>query len=186
MWKQANKIGRQSYRLVSSLVHQRFDFEQISITGIPTDFQYPEACCKPGQITKEQIATQIRKLKPFKAPGPDGIPNVVLIKCADILINRLLHIYKAMVERNLHYAPWKTFTTVVLRKPEKPRYDVPKVYRPIALLNTMWKVLAAVIADQLTYITEKHQLLPSLPFGGRPGRTTTDAILLVTHKIKNA
>ena len=92
---------------------------------------------------------------------------------------------KAMVKRNLHYTPWKTFTTVVLCKPGKPRYDTLKAYRPIALLNTMWKVLAAIIADQLTYLMEKHQLLPSHHFGGRPGQTTMDTIQLVTHKIKN-
>ena len=155
-------------------------------TGIAENYQYPKACCNASQITREQIAQQIRKLKPYKAPGPDGIPNIVLMRCADILLDRLLRLYKAMVEKNLHYAPWKSFTTVVLRKPGKPRYDVPKAYRPIALLNTLWKVLAAVVADQLTYINEKHHLLPAHHFGGRPGRTTTDAVHLVTHKIKSA
>ena len=154
--------------------------------GIPVDFAYPKACCKPDQITKEQIAHQIRKLKPYKAPGPDGIPNIVLMRCSDLVTDRLYFIYKAMVERNLHYGPWKISTTVVLRKPGKPRYDVPKAYRPIALLNTMWKVLAGMIADQLTFYSEKYNLLPPNHFSGRPGRTTSDALLLVTHKIKNA
>ena len=49
----------------------------------------------------------------------------------------------------------------------------------------MWKVLAVLIKDHLTYLTEKFHLLPSHHFGGRPGRTTTDAVLLVSHKIKN-
>jgi hypothetical protein len=154
--------------------------------GILQDYTYPTACCKPDQITKDQILYQIRKLKPYKAPGPDGIPNIVLIRCANLLVDRLYHMYKAMLKRNLHYAPWKTFTTVVLRKPGKPRYDVPKAYWPIALLNTAWKVLAAVIADQLTFYSEKHHLLPAPHFGGRPGCTTTDAVHLLVHKIKNA
>ena len=33
-----------------------------------------------------------------------------------------------MFERTLMYKPWKTFITVVLRKPGKPRYDIPKAY----------------------------------------------------------
>ena len=53
-----------------------------------------------------------------------------------------------MLDKNHHYNPWKTFTTVVLHKPGKPHYDVPKAYRPIALLNTMWKVLTTIVADQ--------------------------------------
>ena len=154
--------------------------------GIPTDYDYPPDCCKPDQITKEQITFQIRKLKPYKAPGPDGIPNIVLMKCANLLMDNLYYIYKVMAERNLQYAPWKSFTTEVLRKPGKPRYDVPKAYRPIALLNTMWKVLAGIIADQISFYSKKYHLLSDNHFGERPGRTTTDAVHLVTHKIKSA
>ena len=91
-----------------------------------------------------------------------------------------------MVRNSWYYDPWKTSTTVVLRKPGKPRYDTPKAYRPIALLNTLCKVLTAIMAEVMTYYTEKYQLLPANHFGGRPGRTTTDAVHLLTHKIKDA
>ena len=151
-----------------------------------TERKYPRQCRGNIKITAEQIQNQTRKLKPYKAPGPDGIPNIVLTKCADMLIDRLLPIFEAMFERGLMYKPWKTFTTVVLRKPGKPRYDVPKAYRPIALLNTMWKVLTAIVAEQLTYVSEKYHLLPDNHFGGRPGRTTTDAMHLLTNTIKQS
>jgi hypothetical protein len=91
-----------------------------------------------------------------------------------------------MLERKIFYEPWKVSTTVVLRKPGKPRYNIPKAYRPIALLNTMWKVLIAIVASHITFITEKHQLLPANHFSSRPGRTTADALHLLTHKIKEA
>ena len=148
--------------------------------------EYPKTCSKAGKVTKDQIRKQLKKLKPYKAPGPDGIPNIVLTKNADILVDRLYPIYVAMLDKNLHYSPWKNFTTVVLRKPGKPHYDVPKAYRPIALLNTMWKVLTAIVADQITFLTEKYQLLPNNHFGGRPGRTTTNAMHLLTLRIKAA
>jgi ribonuclease HI/exonuclease III len=146
----------------------------------------PAPVCKADPISKEQIRKHIAQLKPFKAPGPDGIPNIVLIKCADILIDRLWRIYSAIVERGLYYTPWKAFTTIVLRKPGKPRYDVPKAYRPIALLNTLSKVLTSIIAEQLTFFSEKYQLLPTQHYGGRPARTTTDALHALIYKIKDA
>ena len=136
-------------------------------------------------ITKEQVLRQLWRLKPYKAPGPDRIPNVVLAKCSDILADRLLGIYLAMLKLNLQYKPWKCFTTVVLQKLGKLRYDLPKAYCLIALLNTMAKVLTAIVADHVLYLTEKHQLLPAHHFGGRPGRTTTDAMHLLTCKIKD-
>jgi len=145
---------------------------------------YPNQCQGNIKITMEQIQGQLWKLKPFKAPGPDSIPNIILTKCADLLAGSLLCIYKAIYEHRLSYKPWKTFATVVLRKPGKPRYDVLKAYRPIALLNTMWKVLTAIIVDQLTFISEKHHLLPNNHFGGRPRRTTTDAMHLIADIIK--
>jgi len=146
--------------------------------------KFPTPCKGVGKITREQINEQLKRTKPYKAPGPDGIPNIVLSKCADILLDRLFYIYEAMLERGLLYEPWKVSTTIVLRKPGKPRYDVPKAYRPIALLNTMWKVLTAIVASHITHLTEKHQLLPPNHFGGRPGRTTSDALHLLTHNIK--
>lgn len=84
--------------------------------------------CKMDPLTKEQICKHIACLKPFKAPGPDGIPNIVLIKCSNILVDRLWHIYAAIVDKGWYYPPWKAFTTIVLRKPGKPRYDTPKAY----------------------------------------------------------
>lgn len=76
-------------------------------------------------------------------------------------------------------------TTVVLHKPRKPCYNNPKAYRPIALLNTMSKVLTAIKADLMSFYMETHHLLLMHHFGGRPGRTTTDTIHLLVHKIKD-
>ena len=64
-----------------------------------------------------------------------------------------------------------------MRKLGKPRYDIPKAYRPIALLNTMVKLLTFIVAEEMSYLTEKHQLLPFTHFGGRMGCTTTDCFM---------
>ena len=50
----------------------------------------------------------------------------------------------------------------------------------------MGKLLMAIISEQLTYYMEKYSLLPSTYFGGRPGRTTTDALHTLLYKIKDA
>ncbi len=149
------------------------------------DQVYPDPACIANAITKEQICKHIACLGPYKAPGPDSIPNVVLIKCANTLVDRLWEIYTAILKKGIYFAPWKMFTTIVLRKPGKPRYDTPKAYRPIALLNTMAKVLMSIIAEQLTFHSEKLNLLPTHHYGGRPARTTTDAMHALTYQIKD-
>jgi len=83
--------------------------------------KYPKVCKGVERITREQIREQLKKTKPLKALGPDGIPNIVLSRCADLLVDRLYVIYEATLERGLFYKPWKVSTMVVLQKPGKPR-----------------------------------------------------------------
>jgi hypothetical protein len=64
----------------------------------------PTPICKADPISRDQIKRALARLKPYKAPGPDGIPNVVLTKCADILEDRLWHIYSAIWDRGLYSA----------------------------------------------------------------------------------
>ena len=132
-------------------------------------FVYPKPVAKFNHIPRDQIKQQLARLKPYKAPGPDSIPNIILTRCANILTD-----------------PWRLSTTVVLGKPGKPHYDTPKVYRLIALLNTMSKVLTVLMAELMTYFTETHQLLLAHHFGGRPGRATSDVVHLLVHRIKDA
>ena len=50
----------------------------------------------------------------------------------------------------------------------------------------MGKVLTAIIAEEISNIVEYEGLLPNTHFGSQPGRMTTDAVHLLTHKIKGA
>lgn len=155
-------------------------------TSVPPDFEYPDPVTDPGEITEEQIECCIKKLSPMKAPGPDGIRNIVFKKCSGILVPHLLHLFCATFLLRTYFDPWREFTTVVLRKPGKPDYTIPKAYRPIALLNTTGKLLTAIIADQLSHLLETNNLLPATHFGGCPGRSMTDSLHLLEATIKNA
>ena len=147
---------------------------------------YPDPLPDPPPLNKQQIEKVIRRLSPYKVPGPDGIPNIVLQKCFTILADHLLYIYQAILTLGEFYDPWREFTTIVIKKPDKPNYQIPKAYRPIALISTLAKVLTALVAENISHLVELHQLLPKTHFGGRPGRTTTDAIHYLVHKIKLA
>ena len=92
------------------------------------DYAYPAPLPDPPKITPEQLARHLSKPGPYKAHGPDDIPNIVLQRCASLIHNRLIRIYQAILDLNLYYEPWKEFTTIVLRKPSKPSYEVPKAY----------------------------------------------------------
>ena len=154
-------------------------------SSIPTDYNYPDPAEDWTPITRDQLIQTIRKLNAYKAPGPDGVANIVFKKCP-ILIDRLFPIFNVVFELNTYYEGWRESTTVIIRKPGKPDYSAPKAYRPIALLNTTAKILSAIVTDRTSYILETHHLLPSTHFGGRPGRSTTDSLHLLETTIRHA
>lgn len=139
-------------------------------------------------ISELQLRGQIDRLAPHKAPGPDGIPNIFFKECKEVIVPFLLTIYRATFKLNWYPEEWKKSKTVVIRKPNlnKDNYHYPKAYRPIALLNTMAKILSACVAEILSTEGERHSLLPATQFGGRQGKTTTDAILLLLYHVKTA
>ncbi|KAG2036497.1 hypothetical protein BDR03DRAFT_818652, partial [Suillus americanus] len=81
------------------------------------------------------------KLNGLKAPRPDSICNIVYKECTKMLTPYLTHLSNAAFMYSTYYEPWHQFTTVVLWKPGKPDYSILKAYWPIALLNTMGKLL---------------------------------------------
>ena len=122
-------------------------------------------------------------MSPYKATGPSGLSNAVLTHCADMLTSHLGCLYHATFHLSTYPQQWKTITTVVLWKLDKPDYTVAKAYRPITLMETLAKSLSGCVAEYLSYQAEKHNLLPKTNFGGHPGRNTTDALHLTVKFI---
>ena len=93
---------------------------------------YPEPLPDPPQLSVELLKQHVAKLSPYKAHSPDDIPNVVIQQCIPIISERLTRIYWAILELRIYYDPWREFTTVVLRKPNKPipRLTAPLPYYP--------------------------------------------------------
>jgi hypothetical protein len=119
-------------------------------TSVPANFRYHKPVAYKAKFTREQIARVVSKLSPYKTPGPDGIPNIVFKQCIDIIIDHLYHIYNSSL-RNGHYFPsWLESLTAVIRKPGRQAYDVPKAYRPIALLNAIAKIFTALVAKDVS------------------------------------
>ncbi|KAI0997925.1 hypothetical protein K3495_g10264 [Podosphaera aphanis] len=135
-------------------------------------------------ITSAEIEEILGQLPSDKAPGPDGIPNRLLKNCKETLSKVLADLFNACLTHGYHPKGFKESTTIVLRKSQKSRYDTPKAYRPIALLNTMGKLLEKLVANRISKVAEDHNLLPDEQMGARPKRSTISAIELLTEQIR--
>ena len=102
------------------------------------------------------------------------------------LRNTFFFSHKKALETGHFPTIFKESNTLVLRKPKKPDYSKPNAYRPIALECTIGKVLESIIAETISYLTETYELLPANHFGGRPCRSTEDAMMLLVENIYDA
>ena len=102
-----------------------------------------------------------------------------------MIIDHLFYIFRPILEHDIYHPQWLESTTLVLRKIGKPTYHVAKAYHLIGLIDTIPGLFSSLCSRHTSCLAEKHNLLPPTQFGGRPGRNTTDAMLLVTHKIKD-
>ena len=148
-------------------------------------FMYPQPIACPD-ITPSEIEKAVRRAAPNKAPGTDGIPNAILHQTLDIILPSLHKLFTACLQQGYCPSHFRESITVVLRKPDKDDYTQPKSYRPIALLNTLGKVLEAIVAGRVAYLADTHQLLPSRHTGGRKLTSTDHAIHLLLQRIHRA
>ena len=75
---------------------------------------------------------------------------------------------------------------IVLRKEGKKDYFLTGSYRPIALENTLAKVLEKRVADVMTEAAESCNLLPWNQMGARKKRSTLSAVDLLSSCMETA
>ena len=86
----------------------------------------------------------------------------------------LCHLFNQIKMSGVWPSWFKQSTCVIIPKPNKPRYNVPKAFRPISLLNTMGKLLTKVIATRMQFDCLKYDILHPGQCGGVIKHATID------------
>jgi hypothetical protein len=136
-------------------------------------------------ITPHEIEGALTRMASWKAPGPDGLPVVVWQQIWPTVKFWVVEIFQASLRLGYFPLSWKVAKIVVLPKGGRDP-SLPKSYRPISLLATLGKVLEAVVANRISALVEKHQLLPSNHFGARRRRSCEHALNILIEKIHDA
>jgi hypothetical protein len=97
-----------------------------------------------------------------------------------------VHIYRRSIQIGHLPQPWTEAKIVVIPKPEKGNYTIPKAYRPISLLRTISKGLERIVAQRLSEYLERTQQLSPTQFGARPRHSTEQALTILVEKIYDA
>jgi retron-type reverse transcriptase len=135
------------------------------------------------EATQEEIQQILSKVKPDKSPGADGIPYRILKAMGQPLVIILAQLITSCWKLEYFPQQFKHANTIVLQKPNKEDYSLPGAWRPIALLNTIGKIMEKLAAQRLSKLAEQYHLLPNTQMGNRPQRSTITAVELLVEQI---
>ena len=139
----------------------------------------PDDDCSP--FTTQDLQTALSKLKRDKAPGPDSVPNELFSLFDRDLEIELLAFYNKVLVNGIVPDDWKEATVVSIFQGKGADTEVEN-YRPISLLNTVYKIFAAMLQSRLATLSEAK--LRQNQFGFRSGRGTRHPLFILCRSME--
>ena len=151
---------------------------------IPHDMQGSSTLISDFVISEEKILSIIRSLNPNKAHGWDEI-SIRMIKLSDTsLLTPLKIIFTNCLRHGVFPEIWKRANVVRVHK--KNEKNLKSNYRPISLLPIFGKILEKLMYDSLYSHLVSCDLLNPKQSGFRPGDSTVNQLISITHTIFKA
>ena len=159
---------------------------ECNVTGVDWMKEFKSNYClnatqKLYEIDKMTIDKAINKLKPNKAPGRDMITGY-WYKQLNFYRSDLTRLYHSVLVNDQVLPTWlSTAKTILL--PKNTDTHIPKNYRPIALLNIMYKIYTSCISMFLTDHVMHNNIITNEQAGGKKGTWGTTEQLLINKSI---
>ena len=153
-------------------------FSELSEYNIDIDF------CRDNidnviDFNLHRIRSLLKKVKPKKAPGPDGIHGIVLKRCAFGLAYPLSKLYKTSYNTGIIPNEWKLSCVVPVHK--KGSKSSVENYRPISLTCLVMKIFEKLIRDEL--YTKCLDKLHNNQHGFLPSKSCTTQMLVFSEQL---
>ena len=127
-----------------------------------------------GGPSEDEIKAALWALKPFKAPGPDGLHAGFFQNFWHTVGNSVIdEVQKIFADRRVPEALNSTHIALI------PKIQGPETlgnYRPISLCNTVYKVVTKIIVARLRPYLDK--LISPMQTAFVPGRKGTDNVII--------
>ena len=107
-----------------------------------------------GEITSEDLVTITKQLKRRKAPGADEPPTELIKEVDEDYLTRILELLNTWWrEENIEEVDLRARVVLILKKGDSNKFEN---YRPISLLNTLYKIFAAILHRRICKTLDKH------------------------------
>lgn len=126
-----------------------------------------------AQLQMRDVRSALKRLRPKRSVGPDGIPPYVVKDCRGVLEEPLLYIFNLCLEQGIYPECWKT--TRVIPVPKAGSGSDVSGFRPVAVLSIFAKIFESVM--HAVIFPQVSARLSEAQHGFRPGRNTESNLL---------
>ena len=162
-------VRAESGRTMVTWCHECSKFTNSMVRAVDYDTLFwntdgiPRVSPGPGETLREAVSMEdfeflLRQLPNNRAPGPDGLPYELIQEAPDSLKNIILTCINTILTGNAR-PPQSWLGGLVRFLLKKEEVTVISGYRPVCLLDTVYKLLSAVLTDRLYRLAERHGLL---------------------------
>ena len=131
-------------------------------------------------INNDKVLDILKKLKPGKSQGPDGLHPKVLREIGPSIAPALTTIFRASIEEGTLPEDWLLANVSPIFK--KGNKHVAGNYRPVSLTCIVCKMFESLIRVEIMEFLKSNKLLSSKQFGFLSGRSTTLQLLTMLDK----
>ena len=120
------------------------------------------------------VKSAVKQSKKGKAPGPDNITIDLIDAAGDIINDKLATLFNECLIQSKVPEIWNEAIIILLHK----KGDQKNIsnYRPISLLNNIYKLFTKIITNRITRTLDENQ--PTEQAGFRRGFSTIDHFTL--------
>lgn len=130
----------------------------------------------------KEVLEAINKTKPRKAPGPDGIQNILLKNLPKKAIVQIMYVINTCLKMSYFPIAWKKANVLAFPKQKKDKSS-PQNYRPISLLPTLSKIFEIIIFNRIKKFEYQNKNMREEQFGFREKRSTVHQLARIANYI---
>ena len=130
------------------------------------------------KVTKDKVKAQCRKMKNWKAAGPDGVQGYWVKKLTETH-QRIADQLDMIIAGQQDTPSWMTLGRTILALKDAAKGNSVDNYRPISCLPIMWKLLTGILSEDMYSFLEQENILTNEQKGcKRKSRGTKDQLLI--------
>ena len=132
-------------------------------------------------VSPQDVANAISRLKKDASPGPDSVPNRLLVESRDILSPFLADFFNLLLRKGSLPNDWRDADVIPIHK--SGSFASPNNYRPISLTSSICKIFERIVHCRILSYLMKNKLLASSQHGFLPRKSCLTAHLECLEKV---